>query len=134
MSTNEAATNLQDPFAFLSAHQFAVLTTYRKDGTHVPTTIWFVYDSGNIYFTTQKQAGKIKRLRRNGQVKLTPSDRMGNLQGLPEVAGRAVELEPEDYEHAQTLLRQKYGALYDQIVSNSDFSLRTFALVKPLVS
>jgi uncharacterized protein len=130
MAINEVPANLEDPFAFLAPHQFAVLTTYRKDGTPVPTTIWFVYDGGNVYFTTQKQTGKIKRLHRNAQVKLTPSDRVGNTQGLPEVAGKAVELPPEDFEHARALFRQKYEQ-FNQIVSNADSSLRTYIIIQP---
>jgi uncharacterized protein len=129
MSTNETTT--QDPFAFLSPHQFIVLNTYRKNGSSVPTTVWFAYDQGKIYITTGKNAGKAKRIRNNGRVQMTPSDRTGNLLGEPEVQGQAREITADERVYARTTLAQKYGAMFEQI-AGQDSPDRTYLIVEPL--
>ena len=130
--TTPNETSAEDRFAYLIPEQFVRLTTYRKDGTAVPTTIWFTYDQGKLYFTTQKQAGKAKRIRNNGRVEVTPSDRVGNLLGLPPVEGHALEVTDAEYDHAQSVLRQKYGQQFDQIASASGSSSRTYFVISPL--
>ncbi len=132
MTSSEFQTTTNDPFAYLESQPFVVLTTYRKDGTAVPTTIWFAYDQGQLYFTTQKQAGKVKRIRNNGHVEITPSDRIGNLLGLPQVAGQARELSIDEQVHAHAVLRAKYGEQFDQIVSQSNSEQRTYVVISPL--
>lgn len=129
MATNETTT--QDPFAFLSPHQFIVLHTYRKNGDAVPTTVWFAYDQRKIYITTSKNAGKAKRVRSNGRVLMTPSDRTGNLLGEPEVQGQAREVTPDERSHVRATLAQKYGAMFEQI-AGQDSPDRTYIIVEPL--
>ena len=128
MTTNETRT--QDPFAYLQPHEFLVLTTYRKDGRAVPTTVWFAYDQGNIYITTGSKAGKIKRVRNNGRAEMTPSDRTGNLLGQPGITGHAHESQPEERTHARAVLAQKYGAMFERI-AGQDSPDRTYIIVEP---
>ena len=130
MSTNETA--MKDPFAFLSPHEFIVLTTYRKAGDAVPTTVWFAYDQGKIYITTSKNAGKTKRVRNNGRVQMTPSDRVGNLLGEPEVQGQAREVIDDERAHARATLAQKYGEMFERI-AGQESAERTYIIVKPLL-
>ena len=120
----------QDPFAYLQPHQFVVLTTYRKDGRAVPTTVWFAYDQGKIYITTGTNAGKMKRIRNNGHVEMTPSDRTGNLLGEPQVEGHARECTQEEYTHARAVLAQKYGEMFERIAGQRS-SERTYIVVEP---
>ena len=120
----------QDPFAYLQPHQFLVLTTYRKDGRAVPTTVWFAYDQGKIYITTGTNAGKMKRIRNNGHVEMTPSDRTGNLLGEQQVEGHARECKQEEYTHARTVLAQKYGEMFERIAGQRS-SERTYIVVEP---
>ena len=129
MPSNETTT--KDPFAFLSPHEFIVLTTYRKNGDGVPTTVWFAYDQGKIYITTGKNAGKTKRVRNNGRVKMAPSDRVGNLLGEPEVQGQAREVATDERMHARTTLAQKYGEMFERI-AGQDNPDRTYIIVEPL--
>jgi len=118
MTINEAQVSAKDPFAYLATQEFIVLTTYRKDGTAVPTTVWFAYDQGKVYITTNTAAGKMKRVRNNGRVEMIPSDRVGNLLELPEIAGVAQEVQaPEEKQRAHAVLEQKYGEPFRQIVS-----------------
>lgn len=63
--------------AALDAHEFADLTTYRRSGVAVPTTVWFAHDDGILYVQTGPEAGKLKRVRANGRIALAPSTRAG---------------------------------------------------------
>jgi PPOX class probable F420-dependent enzyme len=129
MSTNETTT--KDPFAFLAPHEFIVLTTYRKTGDAMPTTVWFAYDQGKIYITTGKSAGKAKRVRNNGRVQMTPSDRVGNLLGEPVVQGQAREVTPDERVHARATLAQKYGEMFEKIAGQESPD-RTYLIVESL--
>jgi PPOX class probable F420-dependent enzyme len=108
-------TEVSDPFAFLYPHQFVVLTTYRKDGMPVPTTVWFAHDQGRLYVITHTNSGKMKRLRANGRVTLAPSDRVGNLLGDQYVDGHAHEAISDERAYARALLEQKYGPMFEQM-------------------
>jgi PPOX class probable F420-dependent enzyme len=133
MTTNETNETLtKDPFAFLHQHEFIVLTTYRKNGTATPTTVWFAHSQGKLYITTNRNAGKIKRVRNNSHVNMTPSDRTGNLLGEPQVEGQAHESTPEERIHARAFLMQKYGDMFERI-AGPDSPERTYIIVEPLV-
>ncbi|GCE22613.1 PPOX class F420-dependent oxidoreductase [Dictyobacter kobayashii] len=108
-------THIQDPFAFLAPHEFIVLTTYRKDGRAVPTTVWFAYEQGKVYVTTSTNAGKVKRVRATGRVTMTPSDRVGNLKGEPEVDGVGRDASTEERPAARAALEKKYGEQFQRI-------------------
>ena len=129
MTTNE--TQITDPFAFLYPHQFVILTTYRKNSTAVPTTVWFANDQGKLYITTNTNAGKMKRVRSTGRVELQPSDRVGNLLGEPQVQGQAREVLSEERAHARAALAQKYGAMFEQI-AGPDSPDRAYIVVEPV--
>jgi hypothetical protein len=69
---------LRDPKAFgvtsgeagtfdtLRGRKYALIVTFRRNGTAVPTPIWFgLGEDGNAYTHTFADAGKVKRLRNN---------------------------------------------------------------------
>ena len=59
---------------------YVSLTTFRKDGTPVPTPVWFaVADNKDLVIRSAPDAGKIKRIRNNPRVTLTPCDARGRL-------------------------------------------------------
>jgi PPOX class probable F420-dependent enzyme len=105
------------PFAALAGEEFLVLTTYRKSGTAVPTTVWFAEEDGTLYIVTGASAGKVKRIRHDTRVLVTPSDRRGQTHGET-VAGRARVLEAgtEVAARADRALDRKYGAQRASIV------------------
>ncbi|HCI82085.1 MAG TPA: PPOX class F420-dependent oxidoreductase [Ktedonobacter sp.] len=96
-----------DSFANLYPSEFVVLTTLRKDGRAVPTTVWFTHNDGKIYITTSTTTGKIKRVRNNGRVYLAPSDRVGNVSG-ERVEGQAHEVPQSEHERVRQLFLAKY--------------------------
>jgi PPOX class probable F420-dependent enzyme len=120
-----------DPFAYLYPEQFVVLTSYRKDGTPVPTTVWFANENGHIYVTTGSAAGKIKRIRNNGRVQLAPSDRAGHIHGET-VQAQAQEVPTSEYERVNAILANKYKEQYNTIrTQRSEGNQSTYIDITP---
>lgn len=132
---SEQYTQTGDSFAALYPYEFIVLTTFRRNGQAMPTTIWFTHDNGKLYFTTSTTTGKIKRIRNDSQVFVAPSDRVGNVLG-EKVAGQAREVTSAEHEHVQNLLRAKYGAQFDEVLNSSRLaaSTRTYGEIAPVQS
>ncbi len=92
----------------LRRERFSVLTTRRRDGTAVPTTVWHVVRDEKIYLSTPANTGKVKRLRRDPTVTIAASDRGGRLRGTP-LEGRARFLEGTEAAAIEAALRRRYG-------------------------
>ena len=118
---------VKNEYAFLLPYQFVQLTTFRKSGVGVPTTVWFAPDGDKLYVTTGKQAGKIKRIHNNGKVLLQPCDARGNVLDEREVVAMARELPEEEYYKAEQAVRRKYGAMFDKVVAKTPIQVgRTY--------
>ena len=72
---------MQDPFAYLADEKFVCLTTYRRNGTAVPTPMWFILGDGKMWMRTAENAGKAKRIRAGARVSVAPSDFRGRPTG-----------------------------------------------------
>jgi uncharacterized protein len=116
---------MSNVFENLQGQQFVNLTTYRKSGQPVVTTVWFALEGDHIVGTTQRQSGKIKRIGNNPQVSVAPSTANGQILGEA-LQGVARVLPPEEETVAKTALRNKYGAQYDQITANADPTQRVY--------
>lgn len=85
MATNAASTGTQGPgaeaFPGVDRTGYSILTTFRKDGTPVPTQVWALRDGGRMLVTTDAKSGKAKRIRANGRATLAPCDRRGRPLG-----------------------------------------------------
>ncbi len=95
----------------LGDEQFVSMTTFRKDGTPVPTTVWVARDGDDLVVTTMDGTGKVKRLRRTPRVELVPSSRTGDVaDGETPVAavGEVFDDEPS-LEKLRSALVDKYG-------------------------
>lgn len=99
------------PFAPLAGHQYMNLTTFRKSGQPVPTPVWFAQVGDRIYVVTFAASGKVKRIRANPRVHLTPSDARGKPLGET-IEAHARILDPSAQEAAHRALAKKYGVLY----------------------
>lgn len=102
---------MQQSWAAIAAEPFVSLTTFRRDGTPVPTAVWIAPDGEDLVVTTTAAAGKVKRLRHTSRGELRPCSRSGHVaDGAPmvEVAIR-IERAPEAQAVARAALAAKYG-------------------------
>ena len=100
--------------------QFIVLTTFRRDGTPVPTTVWCARSADGIVVPTGSTTGKVKRIRNNPQVTMVKSSFRGKVKSDVVVFGTARFLEGADVEVARALLADKYGLQWRFTGNNAD--------------
>jgi PPOX class probable F420-dependent enzyme len=96
----------------LASGSYISLTTYKKDGTAVATPVWVATDGSRLYVWTDGTAGKVKRIRNRGHVRIAPCDARGALQGEPVDASARVLDAPEDVAKVERLLADKYGVQF----------------------
>lgn len=93
----------------LSADRYALLRSFRRDGTPVDTPIWFALDGDALLFRT-KVGPKTNRLAARRDVEVTACDYRGRVRpGATTLAGRATVLAGADAERGNRLLRKRYG-------------------------
>jgi uncharacterized protein len=93
----------------LAESRYALLRSFRRDGTPVDTPIWFALDGNSLLFRT-KAGPKTKRLAARRDVELAACDYRGRVRpDATTVAGRATILSGTAAENANDLLRQRYG-------------------------
>ena len=94
----------------LSGARYALLRSFRRDGTPVDTPIWFGLDGDALLFRT-KVGPKTRRLAARCDVELAACDYRGRVRpGVASwVAGRATMLSGTDAERANRVLHQRYG-------------------------
>lgn len=97
-------------FVSIRNHKYAVLVTFRSNGEPVPSPVWFgVDEQGRAYLKTASHAGKIKRLRRDNRVLITPSNMRGKPTGRP-MRGVGRVLPKPEWQRAEKTLAARYGA------------------------
>lgn len=102
----------------LGAAQYVLLTTFRRDGTAVPTPVWVARDGAELVVFTAPNAGKVKRIRRDGAVRVGPCTVRGRPTG-PDVPGHARVLDRAGVDRTLGLIARKYGILGRLTVWNS---------------
>ena len=98
-------------FPDLGREQCIALTTFRKTGQRVETPVMFAQIPGTIYVGTRADAGKLKRLRRNGRVTLAPCTYSGKVTGAVSTGYARILTEPLECTAASTALAKKYGVM-----------------------
>jgi PPOX class probable F420-dependent enzyme len=86
----------------------ALLVTYRRDGTPVPTPVWAAPAGGALYVRSERSSGKVKRLRRDARLLVAPATVRGRPLGPPFEASAMVLEGPEEAVAEQALAR-RYG-------------------------
>lgn len=102
----------------LAGEQFVLLTTFRRDATAVSTPVWAVPFDGGLGIWTGAATGKVKRIRRDGHVTVSPCDRRGHPTG-PEVPATATLLDRADAAAVRGAVARKYGVLGRILVTAS---------------
>ena len=85
------------------------LETFRKDGTVVKTPIWFACEGDALYFWTQADSYKVKRLRINPKVRFAVCKRFGEVTGEWMTGEASVDESQATVEHVEALLCKKIG-------------------------
>jgi PPOX class probable F420-dependent enzyme len=107
--------------AEIQRHKRALLVTFRRNGTPVPTPVWAAPADGHLYVRSERTAGKVKRLRRDPRLLVVPCTVRGKPLGEPFEA-RAVVLAPKDEDVAESALVARYGfgrALFEWAVDTA---------------
>ena len=97
------------PEQFLNK-EYIRLETFKKNGQVIPTPVWYVIDDGAIFVRSYANSGKVKRMRNNPQVRITPSDSLGRPQGMT-LEGRAKRVDGDGEIRISQLLYRKYGLM-----------------------
>ncbi|WP_062990923.1 PPOX class F420-dependent oxidoreductase [Nocardia anaemiae] len=95
----------------VSTSRFALLTTYKKDGSPVGTPVWVAPDGERIVVWTNPKTWKVKRIRRNPAVTLQISDGRGRPKSEQKVAGKAELLDAAGTQRVRDLVSRKYGII-----------------------
>ena len=93
--------------ATIRGQKYMSLISFRKNGTAIPTPVWFSEKDDKLYVMTRSDSGKYKRIRNNPQVRIAPCTIRGKITG-PEVAAVARILPPEDWPAARKTIQKKY--------------------------
>ncbi|WP_439660821.1 PPOX class F420-dependent oxidoreductase [Lentzea sp. HUAS TT2] len=94
----------------LAEGKYLLLTTFRKNGTAVPTPVWVVPGESDevIYAWSATDSGKVKRIRRSGDVEVGPCDVRGNPKG-DSVKAHATLLDEAASDDVRSRISKKYG-------------------------
>jgi len=86
-----------------------LLVTYKRDGTPIPSPVWFAEDAGRLYVWTEINAYKAKRLRNDERALVAPCSPRGVPRGVPVAAVGRVLTDEAEREHAARLIRRSWG-------------------------
>jgi uncharacterized protein len=95
----------------LGDHEYVSLTTLRRSGAGVPTPVWAAPDGDELLVWTRSDSGKVKRLRNDDRVTVTPCDVRGRTaEDARTVEGTARLLEDSaELRRVRRALADKYG-------------------------
>jgi PPOX class probable F420-dependent enzyme len=93
----------------LERESYVNLASFRRDGREVRTPVWIAPEGERLIVYTNAGSGKVKRIRRDGRVRLAPCDMRGKLRGdWVEARARVLE-DPAERDRALEALVCKYG-------------------------
>src|SRR5262245_7368699 len=98
-------------------HKHCLVVTYRRSGQPVPTPVWFGIAEGMLYFRSEERVGKIRRIRANDRVLISPCDSRGKPLGAGVEASARV-LPRGDEKRAEAAIQSNFGLgrrLYERV-------------------
>ncbi|MFG2650555.1 PPOX class F420-dependent oxidoreductase [Streptomyces sp. NPDC048436] len=96
--------------AGLGAGKYLLVTSYRKNGTPVPSPVWVVEDGDALGVWTAADSWKVKRIRNRADVLIGPCDLRGNPTG-EQIPATAEICDPGTTARYRTLIARKYGLM-----------------------
>jgi len=119
INSNTAAvrdgTTSSQPFARFVEQKTIVLTTYRRNGTPVPTPVHIAVDGPVAYIRTFDPSGKLKRMRRTPEVEIAPSTMRGRITG-DSMRATARVLSGDEAEIAAKAMAAKYPFAHGRVI------------------
>lgn len=94
-------------------HQYMTIETFRKNGDGVKTPVWFAQDGNTLRIWTDTGTGKVKRIRRDGKVRIVPSTAAGEPLGEWIEANAAILDSTEEVKYTKDLFYEKYGWMFN---------------------
>jgi PPOX class probable F420-dependent enzyme len=94
------------------SERYVLLTTFRRDGRAVATPIWFAPlpdDPATLAVVTEREAGKVKRLRHTPRCELAPCDVRGRAHGGTVAAEGRIATDPDEVAAGTRALARRYG-------------------------
>lgn len=108
----ESAEPADQAWAAVGRASYVSFTSYRKNGSPVSTPVWIAPDGEDLYFFSDTDAFKVKRIRNNPDVTLQPCDVRGRVKdGAPLVTGLAEVLDHADTPRVRRIVNRKYRIL-----------------------
>ena len=109
-------------YAGLHGHKYVLLVTFRKDGTAVPTPVWFaLLDDHRLVTRTEERTAKVRRIRHSPRARVFPCDPRGKPLG-PGVDGTVRILDDaEERRRAEAALDRHYGRprrIYEKVMAD----------------
>jgi hypothetical protein len=97
----------------LDGEKYILLTTFRRDGTAVPTPVWAVpLDGGKLGLWTSSGSGKARRLAHTARVTVQACDVRGRIKGgTAPVEARAQMVTGPEYSVIHDKVKAKYGIM-----------------------
>lgn len=93
--------------------QYLNLETFRKNGQGVKTPVWFAQDGDTLRIWTQADSGKVKRIHRDGNVRIVPSTASGEPTGEWAEAHAKVLEDTREVDFTARLFKKKYGIMFN---------------------
>lgn len=96
------------PLERLGSGQYLLLTSYRRNGTPVPTPVWVVRDGDTLGVWTVADSWKVKRIRARADVLVGPCDLRGRPTG-DQIPATAEITDAATVARYRKLITRKYG-------------------------
>jgi PPOX class probable F420-dependent enzyme len=93
----------------LANEQFVSITTFKRNGTPVSTPVWVAGENGNLLVISEADSWKVKRIRRDGHVRIARCSARGNPRDKAIDADATID---SDTAVVKKLLARKYGWMY----------------------
>jgi PPOX class probable F420-dependent enzyme len=95
----------------LGSEKYVVLTTFRRNGNPVGTPIWLAQSGDELAVWTERNSGKVKRIRATGKVTVQACDVRGRKTHGAVVSGVGRIADDAETEQIRELIKKKYGLL-----------------------
>jgi len=102
---------MPDHVSSLAGEKFVSLATWKKNGEKVASAMWVARDGDALVVWTPADSWKVKRIRRDSRVELTPCGRTGkvNSDAKTTTGSAIVDADPAETARVRQLIKAKYG-------------------------